>query len=66
METKTQQDSTRIINPSQIYNLKNYEKNSFHRIKIELKNTTGDEVLFVSAGSTRVNLLFRRILDNHF
>ena len=40
--------------------------NSFHRIKKELRDTTGEKVPFVSAGITRVVLLFRKISDNHF
>ena len=41
-------------------------KNSFHSIKIELRDTTGEKIPFVSAGITRVVLLFRKISDNHF
>ena len=41
-------------------------KNSFHSIKIELRDTTGQKILFVSVGITRVVLLFRKISDNHF
>ena len=41
-------------------------KNSFHTIKIELKDTTGEKFPFVSVRITRVVLLFRKILDNHF
>ena len=37
-------------------------KNSFHSIKIELRDTTGEKIPFVA----RVVLLFRKILDNHF
>ena len=41
-------------------------KNSFHSIKIELSDTTGEKIPFVSVGITRVVLLFRKISDNHF
>ena len=41
-------------------------KNSFHSIKIELRDTTGEKIPFVSVGITRVVLLFRKISDNHF
>ena len=41
-------------------------KNSFHGIKIELGDTTGEKIPFVSVGIRRVVLLFRKISDNHF
>ena len=41
-------------------------KNSFHSIKIELKDTTSEKIPFVSVGITRVVLLFRKLSDNHF
>ena len=41
-------------------------KNSFHIIKIELRDTTGEKIPFVSVGITRVALLFRKISNNHF
>ena len=41
-------------------------KNSFHSIKIELRDTTGEKFPFLSVGITRVVLLFRKISDNHF
>ena len=41
-------------------------KKSFHIIKIELRETTGEKIPFVSVGITRVVLLFRKISDNHF
>ena len=41
-------------------------KNSFNSIKKELRDTTGGKIPFVSVGITRVVLLFRQILDNHF
>ena len=44
----------------------NLLKNSFHSIKIELRDTTGEKIPFVSVEITRVVLLFRKISDNHF
>ena len=41
-------------------------KNSFHSIKIELRDTTGEKIPFMSVGITRVVLLFRKVSDNHF
>ena len=41
-------------------------KNSFHSISIELRDGTGEKIPFVSVGITRVVLLFRKILNNHF
>ena len=38
----------------------------FHSIKIELRDTTGEKIPFVSVGITRVDLLFLKISDNHF
>ena len=40
-------------------------KNSFHSIKIELRDTTSEKIPFVSVGITRVVLLFRKISDNN-
>ena len=45
---------------------KNLLKNSFHSIKIELRDTTGEKMPFVSEGITRVVLFFRKISYNHF
>ena len=45
--------------------IKKLLKNSFHSIKIELRDTTGEKIPFVSVGITRVVLLFRKISDNH-
>ena len=36
-------------------------KNSFHSIKIELRDSTGEKIPFVFVGITRVVLLFRKI-----
>ena len=45
-------------------------KNSFHNIKIELRDTTGEKIPFVSVGISRVVLLFARfriiIFDLYF
>ena len=41
-------------------------KKSFHSKKIELTDTTGEKIPFVSVGITRVVHLFRKISDNHF
>ena len=41
-------------------------KNSFHSIKIELRDSTGEKIPFVSVGITRVVLLFRKITHNHY
>ena len=41
-------------------------KNSFHSIKIELRDSTGEKIPFVSVGITRVVFLFRKISNNHF
>ena len=46
--------------------IKRLLKNSFHSIKLELKDTKGEKIPFVSVGITRVVLLFRKISDNHF
>ena len=41
-------------------------KNSFHSIKIELRDSTGEKIPFVSVGIIRVVLLFRKISNNLF
>ena len=41
-------------------------KNSFHSIKIELRDNKGEKISFVSVGITRVVLLFCKISNNHF
>ena len=41
-------------------------KNYFHSIKIELRDTLGEKIPFVSVGITRAVLLFRKNSDNHF
>ena len=63
-----------IISTGQYMNYKSFTnlqfkkllKNSFHSIKIELRDSTGEKIPFVSVGITRVVLLFRKILNNHF
>ena len=39
---------------------------SFHSIKVELRDTTGEKIPLVSVGSTRVVPLFRKISDSLF
>ena len=46
--------------------LKIFFKNSFHSIKIELRDTTNEKIPFVSVGILRVVLLFCKISDNNF
>ena len=41
-------------------------KNSFNGIKIELRDSTGEKIIFVSVEITRVVLLFHKISYNHF
>ena len=41
-------------------------KNSFHSIKLELRDSYGEKVPFNSVGVTRAVLMFRRASDNHF
>ena len=41
-------------------------KTTFHSVKIELKDITGEKIIFVSVGITPVVILFRKILDNNF
>ena len=41
-------------------------ENSFHNIKIELRDSTGEKIPLISVGITRVVLLFRKISKNHF
>ena len=40
-------------------------KNSFHSININLRDTSGENILFVSVGLTRPNLIFRKVSDIH-
>ena len=41
-------------------------KNSFHSIHIDLRDTSGEKVPFVSVGMTRLVLLFRKASNIHF
>ena len=41
-------------------------KKSFHSIKIELRDSTGEKIPFKSVGITRVVLLFRKISNTPF
>ena len=40
-------------------------KNSFHSIHIDLRDTSGEKILFVSVGITRIVLMFRKVSDIH-
>ena len=40
-------------------------KNSFHSIHIDLRDTSGEKILFVSVGITRLVLMFRNVSDIH-
>ena len=41
-------------------------KNSFHSIHIDLRDTSGKKILFVSVGITRLVLIFRKASNIHF
>ena len=41
-------------------------KNSFHSIHIDLRDTSGDKIPFVSVGVTRFVLMFRKVINIHF
>ena len=41
-------------------------KNSFHSIHIDLRNTSGEKIPFVSVGITRLVLMFRKLSNIHF
>ena len=41
-------------------------KNSFHSIHIDLRNTSGEKIPFVSVGITRLVLMFRKASNIHF
>ena len=41
-------------------------KNSFHSIHIDLRDTSGEKILFVSVGITRPVLMFRKMFSIHF
>ena len=40
-------------------------KNSFHSIHIDLRDTSGEKIPFVSVGITRLVLIFRKVSDIH-
>ena len=41
-------------------------KNSFHCINIDLRDTSGEKIPFVSVGITRLVLMFRKVSSIHF
>ena len=41
-------------------------KNSFHSIHIDLRDTSGEKIPFVSVGITRLILMFRKVSSIHF
>ena len=41
-------------------------KNSFHSLHIDLRDTSGEKLPFVSVGTTRVVLMFRKVSNIHF
>ena len=41
-------------------------KNSFHSIYIDLRDTSGEKIPFVSVGITRLVLMFRKVSNIHF
>ena len=41
-------------------------KNSFHSIHIDMRDTSGEKILFVSVGITRLVLIFRKASNIHF
>ena len=41
-------------------------KNSFHSIHIDLRDTSGEKIPFVSVGITRLVLVFRKVSSIHF
>ena len=63
-----------IISTGQYMNYQNFPKlqfkkilkNSFHSIKLELRDSYGEKVPFISVGVTRAELMFRIASDNHF
>ena len=40
-------------------------KNSFHSIHIDLQDTSGEKIPFVSVGITRLALMFKKVSDIH-
>ena len=45
---------------------KKLSKHTFHSFKIELKDSTGEKLPFLSLGNTGVVLLFGKISNTHF
>ena len=41
-------------------------KNSFHSVQIDLRDTSGEQIPFVSVGITRLVLMFRNVSHFHF
>ena len=41
-------------------------KNSFHSIQIDLRDTSGEKIPFVSVGITRLVLMFKKVSNIHF
>ena len=41
-------------------------KNSFHSTHIDLRDTSGEKIAFVSVGITRLVLMFRKVSSIHF
>ena len=41
-------------------------KNSFQRIHIDLRDTSGEKIPFISVGITRLVLMFRKASNIHF
>ena len=41
-------------------------KNSFHSIHVDLRDTSGEKIPFVSVGITRLVLMFRKVSNIHF
>ena len=63
-----------IISTGQYMNYQNFPnlqfkkflKNSFHIIKLELRDSYGEKVPFNSVGVNRAVLMFRKTSENHF
>ena len=41
-------------------------KNSFDSIHIDMRDTSGEKIAFVSVGITRLVLMFKNVSNNHF
>ena len=41
-------------------------KNSFHSIHIDLRDTSGEKIPFISVGITRLALMYRKVSNIHF